>query len=163
MERTKLEWFRFATKHFPPDNSYAVTLNLRQSTFNDRGDRLHISIQSANQNLRHFLNLMNRQTFGNHFKRKKMRLGCFPVLERSTAGNLHYHLVLRNTHSEDYNPHAMNILIKELSKKTWFGYGDVDVRPHEGHGWVDYILKAVNDNNTDMIDVNNLYVTGLRA
>ena len=28
----------------------------------------------------------------------------------------------------------MKILIKELSNKTWFGYGDVEVRPHEDPG-----------------------------
>lgn len=92
-----------------------------------------------------------------------MRLDCFPVLERSTAGNLHYHLILRNTYSGEFNLQAMKILIKELSNKTWFGYGDVKVRTHEDHGWVKYILKAVNDNNTDMIDVDNLNVTGLGA
>ena len=163
MKRTRMEWFRFATKHFPPENSYAVTLNLKQSAFTTIGSRVNLCSQSASQNLRHLLNLINRQTFGNQFKRKKKRLDCFPIMERSTAGNLHYHLILRNTYCEDYNLQAMKILIKELSNKTWFGYGDVEVRPHEDHGWVDYILKAVNDNNTDMIDVDNLNVTGLGA
>ena len=144
MKRTKMEWFRFATKHFPPQNSHAVTLNLKQSEFTTLGNRVKLCPQSASQNLRHLFNLINRQTFGNQFKRKKMRLDCFPVLERSSAGNLHYHLILRNTFSDDFNLQAMKLLIKELSNKKWFGYEDVEVRPHEDHGWVKYILKTVN-------------------
>jgi len=124
--------------------SLGVTLTLRQGDHLGRLDEV-----GASKNLRHFLNRLNSEVLGKKFKRFGTRLNVVPVLERSHAGRLHYHLVLENPFPDD--PLRSDTLIEQEWTKTRFGYRETHIDHQIDQGWVRYIIRQSCDSLMDMI------------
>ena len=93
----------------------------------------------AAQNLRHFLNRLNSSVYGKRFKRFGVKLNVVPVLERSSTGRIHYHLILQNPFPDDSAGFCR--LIETEWAKTHFGHIQTHVHDRIDHGWTDYITK----------------------
>jgi len=65
------------TKDFDTTNCFGVSLTLKK-----RADNKSIDNISSSQNLKHFLNVLNKKCFGNSFKRFNKKLRVLPVLEK---------------------------------------------------------------------------------
>ena len=74
------------TKDFDTTNCFGVSLTLKQ-----RVDYKSLTNDISNQNLTHFLNVLNKKCFGNSFKRFNKKLRVIPVLEKSSNGRFHYY------------------------------------------------------------------------
>jgi hypothetical protein len=131
---------------FDIDNTFGVTLTLRQGIKNQKLDEI-----SCSQNLRHFLNVLNQKVFGNQVKRFNKRLKVLPVLEMSKGNRLHYHLTLENPYPQD--PNRFSDLIEVVWNKTKFGHRHIHIHKNVNWEWNDYITKFNNSN--DQIDWMN--------
>ncbi|MBX3735605.1 MAG: hypothetical protein KF715_02860 [Candidatus Didemnitutus sp.] len=86
------------------------------------------------------MNRLNYAVFGKRFQRHGVRLRVIPVIERSSTGRLHYHLVLQNPYPD--TPELFERLIETEWRKTPFGYFETHVHQQIDHGWTDYISKT---------------------
>ena len=127
---------------------FGVTLTLRQGDHMGRLDEIE-----ASKNLRHFMNRLNSEVFGKAFKRFGKRLQIVPVLERSSSGRLHYHLILENPYRE--TPVLFERMIEKEWAKTRYGFREVHVHYSVDQGWVDYITKFKSA--SDGIDWENFH------
>ena len=134
------EWFYLENhKHW-----FGVTLTLKQMV---NGVRLDEIISS--QNLRHFLNILNKSTFGNRFKRFGKTIDSVPVLEKSKTDRFHFHMCLRKPDEEEGL--RFEHRIRDCWLKTRWGYNEIYVNREIDNGWIDYITKS------DDIDWNNVH------
>ena len=133
-------------KDFDVNNTFGVTLTLRQGIKNQKLDEI-----SCSQNLRHFLNVLNQKVFGNRVKRFNKRLRVLPILEMSKGNRLHYHLTLENPYPKD--PNRFSDLIEVVWNKTKFGHRHIHIHKNVNWEWNDYITKFKNSN--DQIDWMN--------
>lgn len=136
-------------------NPFAVTLTLKQAYY-EGNNRVALSAYDAEQNLRHFLNLLNRAAHGKAAVRSGQKLKCIAVRE---DGNVrpHFHLCIDKP-SHLSNEHFV-ALIETCWRKTRFGYGQTDIRPCDG-GWVQYITKhRTKSAYADSIDWLNFHNT----
>ena len=122
------------------DETFAVTLTMKQRTKGQKLDEI-----SASQNLRHFLNLLNRACFGSAARRFDKKVEVIPALEKSYSGRLHYHLALRNPHPND--SFYFQQRIKDCWAKTDFSDAHIDIqRSTDVSGWNRYITKDICTN-----------------
>ena len=70
-------------------HSVAVTLNMKQAIKDPGGTWITLDEYRINQNLRHFLNLLNARYFGPNWRRKKKRLHVFAVWEKAERHHIH--------------------------------------------------------------------------
>ena len=133
-------------KDFDVNNTFGVTLTLRQGIKNQKLDEI-----SCSQNLRHFLNVLNQKVFGNRVKRFNKRLRVLPILEMSKGNRLHYHLTLENPFPKD--PNRFSDLIEIVWNKTKFGHRHIHIHKNVNWEWNDYITKF--NNSSDQIDWMN--------
>ena len=133
-------------KDFDVNNTFGVTLTLRQGIKNQKLDEI-----SCSQNLRHFLNVLNQKVFGNRVKRFNKRLRVLPILEMSKGNRLHYHLTLENPFPKD--PNRFSDLIEVVWNKTKFGHRHIHIHKNVNWEWNDYITKF--NNSRDQIDWMN--------
>lgn len=129
------------------ENMAAATLSLKQRAFGEKLDSI-----KASQNMRHFLNLLNKKAFGNSASRQGVKVEVIPVLETSTGGRLHYHLAIENPQPEQ--PFWFEIQIEKLWKKTRWGYSENNIQHGADAGWVNYITKL---GPYDEVDWENLH------
>jgi len=134
-------------KSFDITNCFAVTLTMKQRVNNKSLDNI-----SSSQNLRHFLNVLNKKCFGNAYKRFNKRLRVLPSLERSSDGRWHYHLILENPYLD--NPSKFERMVEFAWFKTDYGYRKIDIQYKANKGWGDYITKFNHRDNE--IDWSNL-------
>ena len=107
------------------------------------------------QNLKHFLNLINSKVFGNGFKRYGKKLKVITKYEDNINQNhKHNHLILEIPQRYDYLTFT-KIIIESINKTHWL-YHQFDIQKPTSHkrkvGWFNYIMKG-NLNNS--IDWNN--------
>ena len=131
---------------FDVNNTFGVTLTLRQGIKNQKLDEI-----SCSQNLKHFLNVLNQKVFGNRVKRFNKRLRVLPILEISKGNRLHYHLTLENPFPKD--PNRFSDLIEVVWNKTKFGHRHIHIHKNVNWEWNDYITKF--NNSRDQIDWMN--------
>jgi len=132
---------------FDISNCFGVTLTMKQRVNNKSLDNI-----SSSQNLRHFLNVLNKNCFGNAYKRFDKRLRVLPSLERSSDGRWHYHLILENPYPS--NPIKFERMIESTWFKTSYGYRRIDIKHSINEGWCDYITKF--DHRDNEIDWGNV-------
>jgi hypothetical protein len=120
-------------RDFSLDRCVAVTLTMKQGDAFGKLDSI-----KASQNLRHFLNRLNRQAFGKRFQRFDKRLRVFAVLENSVAQRLHYHLVLESAWND---ARYTELVISESWQKTRFGHREIHVGHSVDATWIGYITK----------------------
>ena len=134
-------------KDFDTNNCFGVSLTLKQ-----RVDQKSINNDISSQNLRHFLNVLNKKCFGNSFKRFNKRLRVLPVLERSSTGRYHYHLTLQNPFID--NPDKFESMINFTWFNTNYGYRHIHIHRNVNKGWNDYITKLNTGGEVDWINFN---------
>jgi hypothetical protein len=120
----------------------AITLTMRQAVTIHDDHRVvtdHLTPEKASQNLRHFLNLINRRVFGKAAIRFGKQLRVIPVLEGGNGKRLHYHLAIDCPSSELQG--TLPGLIRKLWQDTMWGYGQIDIQPDADAGWIKYISK----------------------
>jgi hypothetical protein len=133
---------------------YAVTLTLKQAAMKD-GAYKKIDAINASDNLRHFLNRLNRSLLGRTATRKGEGLACFAVYEGTSVVRPHYHLCLDRPANITFERFAYEI--DHAWQATDFGYYQTDITPCSNlNGWLDYMTKR--NTKTDFassIDWNN--------
>ena len=136
--------------HHQWTNPFGVTLNLKQvlHTETDWGrSTISLDEKHASQNLRHFLNRINREYLGNAARRFGKRLPVIPVLEGINGHRLHYHLLIDLPEKVGLEE-AYPLFVTEWIQTQW-GYGQVNIQQNVDDGWLDYITKL-----RDKIDVS---------
>lgn len=133
----------------PADRCLAVTLTMKQSS-----NFQALDSTAASQNLKHFLNKLNRHCFGNAFKRYNKRLEVMPILEKSNWQRLHYHLLIRLPDGVDEA--TISELIPLFWMETRFGYSENRVETVYSYYWIDYIMKKLAA--TSELDIENTYI-----
>ena len=131
-------------------NPYAVTLTLKQ-----RVDNLAIDIMIASQNLKHFLNRLNRWFFGNGSTRFNKSIQVVPIIENNHLTRYHFHAAIeRPSHVNELDfDHA----VRQCWLKTKWGYNHIDIQPMTDNGWIEYISKVNSKSEYDLaIDWVNL-------
>ena len=125
-------------------NWLGLTLTLKQMVDGVRLDEI-----ISSQNLRHFLNLLNKSIFGNRFKRFGKRIETVPVLEKSETDRFHFHICIKKPDEEK------NLRFEQRIRNCWlktsWGYNELHVHRKIDNGWIDYITKS------DDIDWNNFH------
>ena len=93
----------------------------------------------AQQNLRHFLNVVHKKLAAYGFP-KKAELQCVPIFEGNDAVRPHFHLMLDRPACIEAAEYA-SLLEDEWSCTHW-GHQRADVKPCDDEdGWLDYISK----------------------
>ena len=135
-----------------------MTLTLRQSTTIENGrlfTKLWLTDTVASQNMRHFLNKLDRSVFGKAATRFGKRVGCVPILEGGTGKRLHYHAIIDCPRPELAGDFPL--LIADAWRTTMWGYQQIDCQRDADHGWLTYITKFRDKPNlADAIDWTNL-------
>ena len=89
-------------------DAFAVTLTLKRSIRAASGGYIQATPGDYEQNLRHFLNVLNKRLFGNRV-RNGARPRCIAILEGDDVVRRHYHLLLEKpTH---HSAEALTALI----------------------------------------------------
>jgi len=135
-------------RSLPLNHCFGVSLTLKQHS-----DGITLDDIRASQNLRHFMNSLNCEVFGQRFKRFGIRLNIVPVIEKSSTGRLHYHLILQNPFPD--TPTRFEAMIEQLWSKTHFGFQQTHVHYQIDHGWADYITKFKTA--SDRVDWENYH------
>ena len=123
------------------NHPFAVTLTLKQRIGGDGGISAaseSLTPETASRNLRHFLNVMNKQVYGSAAQRHGKRLPILPVLEGGRGKRLHYHLII-NCPRDDLIEAFPAMIILNWRKTLW-GYDQTDVKPCN-QGWLNYMTK----------------------
>lgn len=123
------------------NHPFAVTLTLKQRIGGDGGvscvtERLTPEI--ASRNLKHFLNVMNKQVYGSAAQRHGKCLPVFSVLEGGMGKRLHYHIAIDCPRDDLIDVFPAMVVTKW--RKTLWGYDQTDVKPCDT-GWLTYITK----------------------
>lgn len=130
-------------------NFIGVSLTLKQQV-----DGQNLDPILSSQNLRHFMNVLNKKIFGNRFSRYGVKLQIFPVLERSIGDRLHYHMILelpRDTRIDRFKD-----LIRNEWMKTRFGHREIHIDDSINQGWTDYMTKF--HSRSDQVDWENVHL-----
>lgn len=134
-----------------------VTLTMKQylcgahrGEMSERLDKI-----KASQNLRHFLNLLARSCYGSAVQRRyRRKIEVIPILERSPAGRLHYHLTIGNP---SIHPKIFRQKIKDCWEQTRWSDSSIDIqKPSDVAGWNNYITKNI-DRRSAHIDWENYH------
>jgi hypothetical protein len=137
---------------------FAVTLTLRQCVTVPNGTTSvtqWLTDTAATQNMRHFLNKLDRSVFGKAAVRFGKRIGCVPVLEGGAGKRIHYHAVIDCPRPDLVG--EFPALLSDAWRTTMWGYWQVDCQTNADNGWLTYITKVRDKPNlADAIDWTNL-------
>jgi len=120
---------------------FAATLTLKQRlNVHDGADSRSVALtrNDASQNLRHFLNVLNRRVFKSSAQRHGLKVPVFPVLEGGNDTRLHYHLLIGCPRPELIDAYPA-LLIRTWHMTQW-GYNECEIKPADS-GWITYMTK----------------------
>ena len=129
---------------------FAVTLTLKQRIDAQNGmhkSAVWLTPELASQNLRHFLNVLNKRIHGSSGKRYGRQVPVLAVLEGGQAKRLHYHLLIDCPRDDLIETFPQ--LVSETWHSTQWGYDQVEVTQAD-FGWVDYITKLRDKPDFDL-------------
>lgn len=135
MTNEEQERIREFIDSFEFNRCLAVTLTMKKRSSGQKLDQIN-----APNNLRHFLNVINRKVYKNKFTRYNKKLTIIPVLEWSYGIEWHYHLIIEI-------PETIPIAdLKKIIRDAWLGshFGNPSTRLEEIYnitGWIGYITK----------------------
>lgn len=154
LQHSLRQWFSLADWQHP----FAVTLTLRQSVKVNDGyiaTDVWLTNTLASQNLRHFLNRLNRSIYGKASSRFGKGVSCIPVLEGGGSKRLHYHAVIDCPRTNIVLEFPQ--LVAEHWHSTQWGYWQIDCQPKPDQNWINYITKFRDKPEySDAIDWVNL-------
>lgn len=165
-----------STKDFLADRAWgasvAVTMNMKQGKrYEDPEGKLSGSFYvpldeyRINQNLRHFLNLLNTACFGNNWRRNNKRLNVVVAKEAGSRKHLHLRISVpypnprsfKELRSQRIPPHMFVNLIARCWNKTEWSYGKVvfgENKPNDigfcDEGWGNYLTKQKSKESYDL-------------
>jgi hypothetical protein len=155
IRREALSYFDTSHWLFP----MACTLTLKKE-IGSGAARIAITPIDASQNLRHFLNKLNKRLYGNLFRTTnnfRARLEVIPVIENDTSGRLHFHIAMDMP--EVNSVMGLEEEIKLIWRETYWGYDQIHLAAMLNDGWIRYMLKYRSKQNfCDSIDWPNLYL-----
>lgn len=136
---------------------FGVTLTFKQFQKSDNGGVHFLTPAAASRNVRHFLNIVDKQVYGSAAERYGKRILRLAIVEGSETKHLHYHLLLdcpRENLIEQY---------PEMISNTWisteWGNKQINIQPCDS-GWLDYMTKFRDKPNfADSFDWENCHVT----
>jgi hypothetical protein len=153
---------------------WALTLTLRQScsygsrsAFHDqRNERwlgrniiFWLNEYQCKEAFRHFMNLLNRRTYGKASYRYNKRINVVPILEKETNRRWHIHAAIEPPHHMDAA--QFENLIQHCWRKTHWGYDRITIEQSADHGWINYMLKPSQKSELESwfncIDWNSLH------
>lgn len=137
IQKSVRQWIDIDGWHHP----FAVTLTLKQRIGGDGGISSaaeSLTPEIASRNLRHWLNVMNKQVYGSAAQRHGKCLPILPVLEGGRGKRLHYHLIMDCPRDDLIE--AFPAMIVSTWRKTLWGYDQTDVKPCDA-GWLTYMTK----------------------
>lgn len=140
-------------------NPVAVTLTFKKSILSNNGKfdiRTVLDEEKASENVRFFINFLNRKSLGNLPERVGMKIRVFSVYEKTDTKHLHYHCVIdRPSHVDE---EKFSELIINCWKSTWWGNKEINIQTNADNGWVSYITKFFDKENfADSIDWKNVH------
>ena len=137
LQKSLREWIEIDHWNYP----FGITLTLKQRIDVDGEvyrSSVPLTLDMGSQNLRHFLNVLNKQIYGSSFTRYGKRLFVIPVLEGGGLKRLHYHVVVDCPRDELIG--RFPSLITQTWRSTQWGYHQTVVEPCD-RGWINYITK----------------------
>lgn len=123
---------------------YSLTLTMKQyirvkSEYRTGTFNLSLDEIEATQNMRHFLNRINKAILGSAFTRYGKRVLVVPSLECGDNNHLHYHLLIKvPDHISQIQLHS---LVLSNWMKTKWGLWQMDIQETYSSGWLNYITK----------------------
>jgi len=94
---------------------------------------------AANQNYRHFLNLLSGMVLGKAATRFGKRLNAISTIEGGDRRRLHIHALIDCPRDDLLG--SFPTLIKQAWRRTQWGHGQIDIQPGADAGWINYISK----------------------
>lgn len=139
-----------------PESDYSDCIGL-SLTMKQWSNGIKLDDIRASQNFRHFMNVLNRKTYGQQFKRGRKQLSVVPTIENSSSDLIHYHaLIKRPDYCEsEYDEFKFISNLKAIWKATEFGNKQTHIHRSTDSGWLDYITKLKHQD--DQIDWLNCY------
>ncbi len=143
------------------NHPFGVTLTLKQLVWidNDRGRHgVTLTPEDGSRNLRHFLNVLNKQVYGSSSRRFGKQLPVISVLEGGGTKRLHYHLVM-DCPRDDLIEVFPSMVVQTWRKTVW-GHDQTHITPCD-KGWVSYITKLRDKpdfgSSIDWLNCHNLH------
>jgi len=142
------------------NNDFAITLTYRE-TDSQHSSKYVPNYQKTSQDIKHFLNIINKKVYGRQSRNYKRRLKCVNVFEFNSSTGLHVHMALENP--EDWHiPDAekASLILNAWMSMKCSGSENANklIRIYEISGWINYCFKDINDYNTERVDVANLHL-----
>lgn len=140
-------------------NPFAVTLTFKSHVKLRAGSQTpgaYLNNAVAHQNFRHFMNILNKQFFGNAAERFGKRLRVIPVLEGTATKRTHYHAVIECPDDD------LRLKFPSMIETSWlqtdWGNKQINVQADANSGWIDYITKFRDKYALEeSVDWNNLH------
>ena len=156
LRNTTQDWMLQLTDRY----THAVTLTLKpyRTVMTEHGEvREKLTIYDAKANMRHFINRLNAEIFGNAAKRYGKSIAILPVLEGIRGHKFfHYHCAIGNL-PESLSDAALHAKVRAAWQLTHFGNEQIDVQRMQTTGWIGYMGKELGRGNTDALDLENLH------
>jgi hypothetical protein len=116
-----------------------ITLTLKQARKADDKGWFKITQYQCEQAFKHFMNVLNRCTYGNAVRRHGKKLRVLAVIEKGIDRRWHIHAAIeppKHMPSSDFEK-----LVQICWEKTDWGYQQIAVRSNADRGWIEYMLK----------------------
>jgi hypothetical protein len=135
-------------------NPFAVTLTFKQCRIEGEA-KIWLTNIEAEQNVRHFLNLLNRSALGKSAVKRGLRLQCVGVFEKDKRVHSHYCIDA----PIGMETEAFIASVVQAWHRTHFGYVETYVKPcTDLGGWLGYIAKySQKSDYADSIDWMNTH------
>jgi len=117
---------------------FAVTLTLKQVRWIDGSVQVSLTPEIASRNVRHFLNVLNKQVYGSASQRHGKRLRSLVAFEGSGTKRLHCHLMVDCPRPDLVETFPASVA-RAWSAADWSDC-QIDVRPCDD-GWLTYMTK----------------------
>jgi len=110
------------------------------------------------QNLRHFLNCIERVLIPRAARKRKVHLRTVAALETDQSGRPHYHLMIEKPHHCDEE--RFRAIITGAWRSSDWGYREIDIQAATSAGWIDYLSKREFVSDVYSIDWHNSHIRG---
>ena len=135
----------------PQSQCLAVTLTMKQLVDQQKLDRY-----AATQNLRHCLNQVNRELFGNAARRYNKKIDVVPFQHRSATKRLHYHLIMRVPESVPAS--RLKETVIGCWKHTRFGLAEHAItNAYAPERWISYMINR--NSQSPKLDIENICIS----
>ena len=148
----------FVKSHFK-NGDYALTLTFKPSDMQYHS-KYKPDLFYFSEHIAHYLNVVNYKFLGRDFKCRGHRLKVVNTFELNGSQGVHCHMILENPIKTRIKPCThLNEILNCWLKTKCSGYSEANkiVATYDANGWIDYIFKDANKNNTDFIDYHNWF------